>query len=130
MWPPLTCPSWVSSLWFNVSFTHCFCYCPIKIMETKLTVTVEELESIMDPIVGLFPRRFLWKLNQTEPVRASKPAPPGTFTACPQGPLDIFRLFTSLGMWSNLSHFVSIYQIPPQKQVLFLTPKLFFVPLD
>lgn len=26
----------------------------------------------MDPIVGLFPRRFLWKLNQTEPVRARK----------------------------------------------------------
>lgn len=38
----------------------------------KLTITVEELKSIMDPIVGLFPRRFLWKLNQTEPVRARK----------------------------------------------------------
>lgn len=25
----------------------------------KLTITVEELKSIMDPIVGLFPRRFL-----------------------------------------------------------------------
>lgn len=34
-------------------------------MEAKLTVTVEELQSIMDPIVGLFPRRFLWKSNQT-----------------------------------------------------------------
>lgn len=25
----------------------------------KLTITVKELKSIMDPIVGLFPRRFL-----------------------------------------------------------------------
>lgn len=39
-------------------------------MEAKLTVTVEELKPIMDPIVGLFPRRFLWKLKQAEPVRA------------------------------------------------------------
>lgn len=37
----------------------------------------------MNPIVGLFPRRFLGKLNQTESVRARKPAPPGTFTGRP-----------------------------------------------
>lgn len=87
-------------------------------METKLTVTVEELESIMDPIVGLFPRHFLWKLNQTDPVRASKPSPPGTFTAAPQ--LDIFRLLacyvSPTVMSFESSRFVYIFHNTKQKK--------------
>ncbi|MEQ2158093.1 hypothetical protein GOODEAATRI_008695, partial [Goodea atripinnis] len=44
----------------------------------KLTVTVEELQPIMNAIVGLFPRRFLEKQTrrQREVVRANKPCPP------------------------------------------------------
>lgn len=71
------------------SLTVFFVFAPIIKKKNRLTITVEELKPIMDPIVGLFPHRFLWKLNQTEQVRANKHLLLGLLTARPQ--LDIFR---------------------------------------
>lgn len=65
----------------------------------------------MDPIVGLFPRRFLWKLNQTEAVRARKQSRPEKEISSWDfllrvDSIDIFRY--SLELQSNFNHSSSI----------------------
>lgn len=98
VWPEAIFPP---SRWFNISFTL-FCYRCVQVIKTKLTITVEKLKPIMDPIVGLFPHRFLWKFNQTQQVRANKSSPPAGTFCCASTQLDIFRhskcnqIFTSL----------------------------------
>lgn len=86
-------------------------------MEFKLTITVEELESVMDPIVGLFPSRFLWKLNQNGQSESEKSISSWDLHCCCTTEY-LYITNTTYRLWSH-SYLLFIFLFKEKKYCLF-----------